>query len=405
MNFLKWYRNKIESSELYPPVDTWDNIQDQLDVDNSWQVIDSYLNRRARLIARLRISVAASLLVFTVAGAGWIYFSTVSSDNQQGTAKIMQAESINNEPGEAAKNFVQQKNAPAEIIVNETPVIKKELKQSKTLLAGIDNEIREVTLNKTYFKDYPSERQTSDVEKFSVGDPNITDQQYIDFTNLIVDSDVVNYSEQKKTRKIFRKFYVGTRGQLANTWLVNQKTISGFKSTSLVSTNATFGSNFGIFAGTNLLNRLDLQMDFNILAQHNQDYNEYLNGHYVTNKLKLDYSQLAFSFRYYIISNKFMQGEHGINFGGYMAYLYNAYQKIDGETLYLSDNYNNMDYGLLVGYEYIFPLYGQLGLGTGFRAYYGLNNIYAGDENIPYYLNVTHNASVNITLSLKYIVK
>jgi len=58
-----------------------------------------------------------------------------------------------------------------------------------------------------------------------------------------------------------------------------------------------------------------------------------------------------------------------------------------------------------VGYEYIFPLYGQLGLGTGFRAYYGLNNIYAGDENIPYYLNVTHNASVNITLSLKYIVK
>ncbi|MEA1886844.1 MAG: hypothetical protein U9N72_06520 [Bacteroidota bacterium] len=390
MNFLKWYRNKIESSELDPPVGTWDNIQDQLDIDNSWELIDSYLNRRTRFIARLRISVAASLLVLTMAGAGWIYFSTVGTVKQQGTAEII--------PAEGSEKFIQQKNVPATITVDENPVI-------KISLAGLDNELKEVTLDKTNLKDYQSERQTGNIEKLSVDDPYITDQQYIDYTNITFGPDLVNYGKQKKERKTFRKFYVGTRGQLANTWLVNQKTISGFKSTSLVSTNATFGSNFGFYAGTNLLNRLDLQMDFNILAQNNQDYNEYLNGHYVTNKLKLDYSQLALSFRYYIMSNKFLEGEHGINFGAYMAYLHNAYQNIDGETFYLSDNYNSMDYGLLLGYEYIFPLHGQLGLGTGFRAYYGLSNIYAGDENIPYYLNETNNASLNFTLSLKYILK
>jgi hypothetical protein len=64
-----------------------------------------------------------------------------------------------------------------------------------------------------------------------------------------------------------------------------------------------------------------------------------------------------------------------------------------------------MDYGLLVGYEYVFPLSGHLGLGTGFRAYYGLSNIYAGGDDIPSYMNVTNNASVNITLSFRYLIR
>lgn len=397
MDFLKWYRNKIESSELEPPVNTWDNIQDELDIDNSWQLIDSYLTERTRFIARLRISVAASILLLTMAGAGWIYFSTINTGKQEETAEIIPAEDTGTGTSEDAEKFIRKNDAPAKISVNDVPVIiEKEGIQAEILLAGLEN---------VSFEDHSSGRQESNIEKLKVSNPDIAGQQYIDYTDITVDPDAVNFDKQKKGRKTFSKFYIGTRGQLANTWLVNQKTISGFKSTSLVSTNATFGSNFGFYAGTNLFKRLDLQMDFNVLAQNNQDYNEYLNGQYVTNKLKLDYSQLALSFRYYIMSDRFLEGEHGVNLGAYMAYLHNAYQNIDGETFYLSDNYNNMDYGLLLGYEYIFPLYGQLGLGTGFRAYYGLSNIYAGDENIPYYLNITNNASVNITLSLKYLIK
>jgi len=406
MDFLKWYKNTVESNDLVPHLSTWDKIQDELDIDNSWEAIESYLNRRTSFIAGLRISVAASLMVLTLAGAGWIYFSTIRPDKQRGTSEILLVEGNDTKAVEDAEKFIRQKDAPSKITIDETPeILEKEAKQSRILLASLNNELKEVSPDNIDFKDYASEKQRSDIEKLSVGDPNITGQQYIDYSNLIVDSDIVKYSEQKKTRKTFRKFYVGTRGQLANTWLVNKKTISGFKSTSLVSTNATFGSNFGFFAGTNLLNRLDLQADFNILAQNNQDYNEYVDGQYVTSKLKLDYSQLALSLRYNINSYSFMEGEHGINIGGYLAYLHNAYQDIDGQIKYLSDSYNNIDYGLMLGYEYIFPLYGHLGLGTGLRAYYGLNNIYSGDGYIPSYMNVTNNASVNITVSLKYVVK
>lgn len=415
MDFLKWYKNIFESNELDPQPETWDQIQDQLDIENSWQVIDKALDKRARPALRTRLAAAASILILVAAGASWIYFSSVgktetgqepaeemvagvstdkgedvAEDIAQGNSSLTregQKEAIPEQEKETTLPVLAENNLgdiePGDTRPAEMPAVKEDV------LSGDEAVIREETLTKMAGRGAESLTIYTPEDKFE---------------DIIPGGEIIR-AAAAKTRKAFRKFYLGTTGQLANTWLVNEKTISGFKSASLVSTNATFGSNFGFFAGTNLLNRVDLQADFNILAQNNQDYNEYMDGHYVTNKLKLDYSQLALSLRYNLMSDRFLEGEHGINFGGYLSYLHNAYQKIDGDKLYLSDNYSNIDYGLLLGYEYIFPLSGRLGLGTGFRAYYGLSNIYSGDENIPSYMNVTNNASVNITLSFKYLLR
>ena len=407
MDFISWYKKKVESNDLDPPVNTWDNIQDELDIDNSWRAIDNYLNTRERLAIRYRISAAASLMVLIMAGAVWIYFASVNKDirQEQIAAAIEPAARMDNITEESTGNLIQKKDVPSEVMLYNTKVISEKLNKTETLPAVPGKEFRDEVLNDISTQVYNNERDGGALQKQAIEDIYLMGQAPGISVNKIIDP-VSSYQNQAgKERRAFRKFYVGTRGQLANTWLVNQKTISGFKSASLVSTNATFGSNFGLYAGTNLLNRLDLQADLNILAQNNQDYNEYLNGQYVTSKLKLDYSQLALSLRYYINSYNFMEGEHGINFGAYLAYLHNAYQNIDDQTYYISDSYNNIDYGLMVGYEYIFPLYGHLGMGTGIRAYYGLNNIYSGDGYIPDYMNVTNNASVNITIALKYLLK
>lgn len=79
MNFLKWYKNIFESNELDPPPETWGQIQDQLDIDNSWQVIDKTLHTRARPALRIRIAAAASLLILVAAGASWIYISSLQN--------------------------------------------------------------------------------------------------------------------------------------------------------------------------------------------------------------------------------------------------------------------------------------------------------------------------------------
>jgi hypothetical protein len=422
MDLLKWYKNIFESNELDPPGKTWDRIQDQLDIDNSWQVIDRSLKERSRATLRLRIAAAASLLVLVAAGASWIYLASVSNVKQAeqlaedivtklstGKAEEPAGDMIRGESTGKKEDVATGHSSPTG--EGQKEVIPEQEKET-TLTLLVEN-----TPSYTGHSDLPAEQnEVSGVEEAPVmketptkksarGAGSLTLYTLEDKFEEIIPSGEVIRAATEKTRKAFRKFYLGTTGQLANTWLVNQKTISGFKSASLVSTNATFGSNIGFFAGTELMNKLDLQADFNILAQNNQDYNEYIDGNYVSNKLKLDYSQLALSLRYNMISKRILEGEHGINFGGYLAYLHNAYQNIDGEKIYLSDNYSNMDYGLLVGYEYVFPLSGHLGLGTGFRAYYGLSNIYAGGDDIPSYMNVTNNASVNITLSFRYLIR
>ncbi|MGM0667481.1 MAG: hypothetical protein ACQETA_09180 [Bacteroidota bacterium] len=423
MDFLKWYKIIFESNELDPPHKTWDHIQDQLDIDNSWQVINKRLNERARSALRIRVAAAASLLILVAAGASWIYFSSAGNagPGEELAEEIVQ-EVGTNQGGKLAEEIVpgvssNKGEEPAEEIVQEVSPGKAEDNKQTTLPVLAENILRDAGEGDTRTADMPAVREDVLSGEEAVireealtkmagrGAGSLTVYTPEDkFEDIIPTGEIIR-GAAAKTRKVFRKFYLGTTGQLANTWLVNEKTISGFKSASLVSTNATFGSNFGFFAGTNLVKNVDLQADFNILAQNNQDYNEYMDGNYVTNKLKLDYSQLALSLRYNLMSQRFMEGEHGVNFGGYLAYLHNAYQKIDGDKLYLSDNYNNIDYGLMLGYEYVFPLAGQLGLGTGFRAYYGLSNIYSGDENIPSYMNVTNNASVNITLSFKYLLR
>lgn len=209
-------------------------------------------------------------------------------------------------------------------------------------------------------------------------------------------------TEDQESKKAFHDLYVGATGQFANTWMVNEKTINGLNGSNLTKTNASFGYTLGFFVGTNITRSIDLQLDVDVLVNSSQSYNEYLNGHYVSSQMKLNYSQAKLSLKYSKLSKRLLIGEHGIILGAYLGYLRNANQYIDGISTSAYQSYNNMDYGLFIGYEYIIPLYKKIGIGTGFRAYYGLQNIYSGDDFIPSYMNKTNNASINLTLSVKY---
>ena len=395
MDFLKWYKNRIESNEPELPADTWGNIRDQLDIDSSWQAIERHLNKKAVKITAFRTVAAAGLLLFVMAG---IYRGFLINDDKAGRQVI--SENIIPEPHQYQQPERTKHGVPAE----ERAVPAEDLsKSAKELFSPSGSRNKGRYADQGRHEDNNTKRPQLALASLKPAETDLAVAPDKTKTDIIIR--LANTSQKHrapKNRPAFKKFYIGTTGQLSNTWLMNDKTASAFKSTSLVSTNASYGSNFGIYTGTNLLNNLDLQLDLNILATNKQEYNEYRNGHYITTDMHFNYSQMAISFRYYLNSSKFMEGEHGVNFGAYMGYLHNATQEIEGQSLYIGDSYNDLDYGLVLAYEYIFPLQGSLGIGTGFRAYYGLNNIYAGSENIPAYLNVTSNASVNITLSLKY---
>jgi long-subunit fatty acid transport protein len=54
------------------------------------------------------------------------------------------------------------------------------------------------------------------------------------------------------------------------------------------------------------------------------------------------------------------------------------------------------------GYEYFIPVSDNIFLGTGLYAKYGLTNAFSGNQQIPEYLNRTHNAAFIFSLSINY---
>lgn len=384
MEFIKWYKNKIEENDLNPPENVWENIQDDLDVEQSWYFINKYLKKQRAVRRQSVFAMAASVIVLLSIGLFWITNPLkLDTENQSEITEVVKIE----------------KQILDSVSVNSNDLDSKEIKR---IITDTKRIIIKNNIDKKGENNYRAE---------VINDLTPVNIEINSGNNLrTIDLDFIgnSYSAQENKQPhqhAFTKLYIGSTGQLANTWLLNDKTYTGFESSSLTTSNASFGSNWGLFLGTNLTRNLDLQLDISVLAQNKQDYNEYLKGHYVSNTMKFNYSQLGFSIRYYHISRKFLQGEHGVNVGAYIGYLHSANQIVNGESLDLTDNYNNIDYGLYFGYEYLIPLSKNLGFGTGVRGYYGLQNIYRGDGNIPAYMNETKNASINISFSLKYSIK
>src|SRR6056297_978996 len=409
MDFLKWYKNKIESSNLEPPESVWENVQDQLDIDNSWQKISSHLEQNAVPGRKLWYAVAAGLLMLIMAGGYWWFSSDNLNMEKQIAEKIMVIEPDLNEPATEKKKNQTSREGEKQHSIEEQNVVQSTTPKKLTQWAEIVVEEQNVNEVKKQETLHPSDEQFQDNGQLIAAlKPYASDIESVPVQErdlLVVAEPYESDNGVQQESVAFQKIYAGATGQLANTWVLNEKTYTGMEKSSLIASNASFGSNFGLFAGTNLSRNLFAQLDLNVMTQNKQDYNEYLNGQYISNEMKFNYSQMGFSLRYIALSNRYMKGEHNIYAGGYWGYLHSAYQIIDDEMVNITNDYTQSDFGVFLGYEYIFPLYKNLGFGTGVKATYGLNNIYSGNQYIPSYLNKTHNASLNITFSLKYRIK
>lgn len=397
MSFLKWYKYKIESNEIEPPESIWENIQDELDICQSWEKIDEYLDSRSAVKRNYIIAMAASFLVLLSVGTYWF----LKPDIRQMKFRTLVENRIELEKNEMSDTkIIESKLLVNKEIQNQRNISEIDIKSKEKLEKTDNKDISIYELNENINKEQNLNKvllAKLEYRNISIDD-NLNDE-------IIIPGIEKFTREPKKDKTAFKRIYLGTTGQLANTWILNEKTYSGLESSSLITSNASFGSNFGLFLGTNISKRIDLQLDMNILAQSKQNYNEYLNGHYISNTTKLNYTQVALSLRYNFISRRYIKAEHGINIGSYIAYLHNATQIIDGETISSTSNYTRYDYGFFASYEYIIPISNKLGFGTGIKAYYGLKNIYSGDEFIPAYMNETNNASINISFSLKYSIR
>jgi len=401
MKINKWYKNIVETNNESPPEVVWEEIQNHLDVDTVWTRIDTSLSNQATKKRRIAAFAIAATLFLTVSTLGLWYFLSIYSIKDTQPLVILEPE---------AEQFTDELEEADEVEYSDFRT------DEEVLTAFTADETESQAIFEAQLPAIYPEFETHPVDSF------LLKADYTPVSIPLLLADLQIHNETSKTisynpsslgnqeimsyvgdaiwaGSIYSSVYIGFTGQFANTWLLNDKTFTGLKSDELTFTDPSFGSNFGIHIGMGVTDRLGLRGEFLWMSRNRQTYREYISGNFVSNDLILDYYTLKLFARY----NAGTQlRPHYLLAGAYTGVMQQATQNINGDLRNVDSDYESLDYGLILGYEYPVPLGGSLIFTPGVFAKMGLVNVFSGNENIPYYLNRTHNASLNLSFSISY---
>ncbi len=221
--------------------------------------------------------------------------------------------------------------------------------------------------------------------------PDLFDTEY----QFIPEPDISsNLSLSKSFLKIVD---VGLVYGYKNTWLINYETRNSLNPSKLGNIQPTFRQDIGISSTLELNKRHQFGLEFYWKSESGQNYQQYLNASFVNKNINLDYLKLQ---AYYCLENRRFPGQ--IILGGYVAGLTMAEEQIAGTTLSVNDFYNDLDYGLLAGYQANIPVTKNIIFKPGIRLNYNLVNIFKGDNIIPGNFKDTRNHAASFNLSFSY---
>ena len=387
--FTEWYKQQIESNPHDPPENVWNNIHDELDVDNVWQRLSSHLQKEQRreLIPYL---VAASAIL--------LFFLFYPSQNKQ---------SYNLAENEIIKNF---------------PKIERASEEGKSISldtegdnAQVSEEFTSSAFNSLNTEDYFSmavnREENRDKERTTISNaltklnnrsPGVSEVQYKPTLASHQPNKPEKSEAQQEEEKFKSQFYAGISGELGKSWLLSNKTIYSITSSPFSSANPSDESTFGFSGGVKLSERWAFELGASFNGNKGQVYKEYTDGQLVTNQISLNYSSLNIKGKYKFISKtRNLPVSHNLVFGTYIGYLSNAAQKIESSSNNIKSDYKNYDLGLIIGYEIDAQILPKYTLSTGVQIDPGLINIYNGNEELPASFNRTYNASIGVNISIK----
>ncbi len=397
MKLEQWYKNIVENSQEFPPGKVWEGIQDELDIDLVWKRVDGNLYTRRKKKWMAASAIAASLFFAVAFGTISYYLMKKQTTDEPDLAQ------------QASEKIVPDKSLIESTIekqpMEQTPANNKSTSQihlaveynenTKTLPYPELSDSNIISPSLLYDVTYSVIRQLYPVSQI---DSSMNELLAETLTN---EPEKEKLPPNKTKEKAFSFMYVGFSGNLANTWLLNNKTLEGMKSAEFTVTHPSFGKSYGILMGTNLTNRLDITTEFFWISQNKQNYNEYLSGKYVSNKIELDYYTFIVQLKYHL--NKY-RNSHSLHFGAYSGIMKDATQNLDGIINEISNEYKSLDYGLVIGYEYPLLINSRITFSANVYTKIGLNNVFSGNDFIPYYLNKTRNASLNLAFLFNYSI-
>lgn len=182
-----------------------------------------------------------------------------------------------------------------------------------------------------------------------------------------------------------------------NTWLLNHETRNGLDPTKLGNTLPTFHQDIGASTTLQLNYKHQVGLEFLWKSEAGQNYKQYINASFVDRNINLNYLKLQ---AFYLWEKHKTPGQAIV--GGYFARLSMAEEQQDNTRFSVDDRYSDLDYGLIVGYQFDIALRNRIIIKPSVRVSYNLVNIFEGDEITPSHFKTTKNLAASFNISLSY---
>lgn len=414
--FSNWYRTKFNQLDNDPPSNTWENISNELDIQEVWTNVHFELQKKSRVrLLKRNLSYLTGVLILFGSGMLFFYYQTNAIRNIP-LAKYPWNYSHNDDKNITLFNSTITSKYPSEKIKLVTVNIaskylnkeQKKFKNRKLILTEINSELAEK--NSSIHIQNEIKRDVTD---------STNNSKDISPTMFAVLPIRVYLPEKKNSvansMELFclpnegysKSLIIGTAFTYSNSWLFNNDTYDGFNKNNLNQTNLSFGNSYAVLLGYDLSNNYTIQSEWSINNKQEQDYVRYIEGKQVHKKIIINYTyfdllikkkEARFAFKNRIPAS--FNYLAGIQY----SYIKSISRTINGNTRSVKNRYRKDNYGLVLGVEYQLTIKHLWIISSGLRADIGMRNIYAGNSVTPASFNRTYNSSIGLNVGINYVI-
>jgi len=412
-DLIEQYKQQLALSQAKAPEEAWHSITQKLDIDEVWRRIVSRLivmDKRSLWMSYASMAAAVAGLIVTVGLATYIFFGW----NQQPQIAKTDLEDVREIPHSTTQEPISPVPGPT---LQLPDAFHEELAPKLATIGGVPQAIPE---EKNFLMQLTDSRHMyAPMASLSPGllvmqNSNIFVGMAAAFPKEHIhghDDDPVSLIPMPTDGDIFTlasgALGVGFSAGIKNTWLFNNQTflaIAGYNGhRTRVSIIPDLALNFRYQAAP----RLEFEAGVSFSSDVAQSYQQYIYGRFSRKDISLNYFQGEVLAN--IISRRsWMLWQNTIRLnstlGMYIATLNSAKEVIAGEEFDVSNNYKNLDYGIVIGQNLDIELPGNITFSPGLRVTWGIPNIHKQLPDSPEFMWRSLNRSIEFRFAVFYTI-
>jgi len=429
-DIIDLYRQQMENHSEQAPEGLWDDIANQLDVDEVWDNISVELDKdeqKKPLVFPWLLRAAMIAGIVSMLGLA-VWFGLPGGDDSQlaenpSLPAVSDPENTNQtlpqifENAEIVSTQTDPDDESTELLSDlsgfASNIISGSDSQTGTKEnSGYDGQLTDSSANISQPGNFSETLQEMPVVN-AVILASQTDDRYPGFIvfaktasdDFMTDALANSLGIETGYNDIPGTFSLGFSSAVKNTWMFNSETFEGLNRLNHNRAGLKVYPDLGLSMQYLFSTRWGIESDIFFASVTGQLYHQYIHGKYTERNIALRYFQTELLASYTGRTRLFSQSRPlrlKSMLGMYSSRLYSARETIGNQNLDVRNRYQNMDFGLIAGQHVDFNIGENFIVSPGLRIKWGLSDIYSGSPQGFSSLSNTHNRSFEFRLNVYY---